>query len=254
MTLAYRGTHYHGWQWQYANELYKGPPPPPGHGIPTVQEKLIRAFTYVLGHPVQVVGSSRTDAGVHAKGQVAHFDTFREHIPPEGIRRSVNHQLPDDILIRAIEPAADDFDAILHTRSKRYQYAIWNAEDRPLFNADLYWHRWQTLDIAAMRQAAALLVGTHDFTSFAKAGHGRQSPVRNIHSLDICQRGPKIVIGVEGNGFLWRMIRIIVGTLVEVGLGRYGPDRVQQMLKATHRPDAGPTAPPQGLYLQWINY
>jgi tRNA pseudouridine38-40 synthase len=252
LTLAYRGTRYHGWQRQAVTDNYKGEPLGEGEGIPTIQEIVAKAITSIVRHPIQLVGSSRTDAGVHAKGQLAHFDTDQTQIPLEGLRRAANHALPDDILIRAIEPAPQSFDAIGSTTSKRYQYLVWRALDRPLFFPDLAWHRWQTLDVPAMAQAAEKLVGTHDFASFAKPGHGKMSTIRTVLACDVHARGPKLVIGVEGTGFLWNMVRIIVGTLVEVGLGRYGPDAIDRMLAARDRQAAGPTAPAYGLYLQWI--
>jgi tRNA pseudouridine38-40 synthase len=252
LILAYRGTRYHGWQRQAMTDNYKGEPLGEGEGIPTIQEIVARAISRVVRHPVQLVGSSRTDAGVHAKGQLAHFDTDMTQIPLEGLRRAVNHALPEDILVRAVEPVPPTFDAIGSTTSKRYQYLVWNAPDRPLFFPDLAWHRWQSLDVAAMRDAAQRLVGTHDFASFAKPGHGKLSTTRTILVCDVHARGARVVIGVEGAGFLWNMVRIIVGTLVEVGLGRYAPARIDEMLAARDRQAAGPTAPPHGLYLQWI--
>jgi tRNA pseudouridine38-40 synthase len=252
LTLAYRGTAYHGWQSQAVTENYKGPTPDEGHGIPTVQETLSRAIESVVCHPVKVVGSSRTDAGVHAKGQLAHFDTSAVQIPREGLRRAVNAALPSDITVRTIDPVDDTFDAITSTTSKRYQYAIWNQPDRPTFFPDLVWHRWQPLDHSAMRDAARRLVGTHDFASFARPGHGRENTVRTVLSCDVSFRPPMLVVGVEGTGFLWNMVRIIVGTLVEVGLGRYAPGDIDAMLAARDRQAAGSTAPPHGLYLQWI--
>jgi tRNA pseudouridine38-40 synthase len=252
LTLAYRGTRYHGWQRQIALPSYKGPPPEPGAGIPTVQETITSAIGAVVGHPVTLTGSSRTDAGVHAKGQVAHFDTDQTQIPPDGLRQAVNHQLPEDILIHSIQPVPQTFDAITAAQSKRYQYFIWNAPDRNPFISDLCWHRWQTLDIPAMKTAAQHFVGEKDFASFARPGHGRQSTVRAIHHCQISTSGHKLIIGIQGNGFLWNMIRIIVGTLVEVGLNRYPPAEILKMLKAKDRQSAGPTAPPHGLYLQWI--
>jgi tRNA pseudouridine38-40 synthase len=252
LNIAYRGTRYHGWQSQPMLDTYRGEAPAQGHGIPTIQETLARAIAGVVNHPVNLVGSSRTDAGVHAKGQIAHFDTDQLQIPPEGLRRAVNHALPDDIEIRSIEVVAEAFDAIASTTSKRYQYFIWNAPERPIFFSDLAWHRWQKLDIAAIRAAAAHLVGTFDFASFARPGHGRENTVRTIHSCDWSARGPKLILGIEGSGFLWQMIRIIVGTLVEVGLGRTSADDIPRMLAARDRQAAGPTAPPHGLYLQWI--
>jgi tRNA pseudouridine38-40 synthase len=252
LTIAYRGSRYHGWQIQHAQPSYSGEPPPPGEGLPTVQGKLTRALQDVVGHKVALVGSSRTDTGVHAKAQLAHFDTDQLQIPTEGMRRAVNHRLPDDILIRKLEPVPDTFHAIRSTRSKRYQYFIWNQPDRPLFFADLAWHRWQTLDIAAMITAAAHLQGEHDFASFARPGHGRETTVRTVHACEVSYRAPKLIIAVEGSGFLWNMVRIIVGTLVEIGLGRYSPDDVPRMLAARDRTAAGSTAPAHGLYLQWI--
>lgn len=252
LTLVYRGTRYHGWQSQPALPSWKGPPPAEGQGLPTIQETVARAIGTVVHHPVRLVGSSRTDAGVHAKAQLAHFDTTALQIPPEGIRQSANSRLPDDILIRAIEPVSDSFDAITSTISKRYQYFIWNAPDRPVFFADLAWHRWQKLDLGAMQSAAGVFEGEHDFASFARPGHGRENTVRTVHACVIHARGPRIVFGIEGSGFLWQMIRIMVGTIVEVGLGRYTPGDVRRVLEARDRQQAGPTAPPHGLFLQWI--
>ena len=252
LTLAYRGTNYHGWQTQAVNETYKGPMPEEGHGIPTIQEIVSRAIAGVVHHPVQLIGSSRTDAGVHAKGQIAHFDTDQTQIPIDGLWRAVNAQLPADIVVRALEPVSDGFDAITSTISKRYQYAIWNQPDRPAFFPDLAWHRWQALDLVAMTQAASRLVGEHDFASFARPGHGRDNTMRTVLSCEVARRGAMLVVGVEGTGFLWNMVRIIVGTLVEVGLGRYSAGEVDAMLAAKDRQSAGSTAPAHGLYLQWI--
>jgi tRNA pseudouridine38-40 synthase len=252
LLLSYRGTRYHGWQQQPVLETYKGEPPPAGAGIPTIQETLAGAIAAVLSHPVAVVGSSRTDAGVHAKGQVAHFDTNQTQIPPESLRRAVNHRLPPDILVREINCVPEGFDAITAAVKKRYQYFIWNAPDRNPFFPDLCWHRWQTLDLAAMKIASGHFVGEHDFVSFARPGHGRQTTVRTVLSCGVSWRGPMIVFGIEGTGFLWNMVRIMVGTLVEVGLGRYTPEGIPKMLAAGTREAAGSTAPPQGLFLQWI--
>ncbi|MCC6422723.1 MAG: tRNA pseudouridine(38-40) synthase TruA [Phycisphaerales bacterium] len=252
LTLSYRGTAYHGWQTQSLVPTYKGPTPLPGHGIPTIQEILSRALGRIIRHPITLVGSSRTDAGVHAKGQLAHFDTDQTQIPPENIRRALNHSLPPDILVRRIEPVDDSFNAVTSTTDKRYQYVLWNAPDRHPFAADLMWHRWQNLDLPAMQSAAAHLVGTHDFASFARPGHGRESTIRTLLDCSISQRGPLIVIAVHGTGFLWNMVRIIVGTLVEVGQHRIPPTDIPNILAARTRTAAGTTAPPHGLYLHWI--
>jgi tRNA pseudouridine38-40 synthase len=255
LTIAYRGTKYHGWQFQLPNPLtWKGPWPPEGQGIPTIQEIMAREIGKVVGHPVVLVGSSRTDSGVHAKGQVAHFDTQQTQIPPEGLRQAVNAQLPEDMLIRSIRAVDSSFNAILSAVRKRYQYLIWNAPDRSVFFSDLSWHRRRELDVAAMSAAAALLVGEHDFASFARPGHKRVTTVRTILSCNVRRRGPRIVIGVEGRGFLWNMVRIIAGTLVDVGLGKYQPAEMTGMLAARDRRAAGGTAPPEGLYLQWVRF
>jgi tRNA pseudouridine38-40 synthase len=252
LTIAYRGSRYHGWQSQPFMDTYTGTPPPPGEGIPTIQSEITKALVSVVRHPIQVVGSSRTDTGVHAKGQIAHFDTIHSQIPTDNMRRAANAQLPGDILIRRIEPVPQTFDAIYSTIRKRYQYYIWNAPDRAVFTNDLAWHRWHRLDVEAMAAAAAQLVGEHDFASFARPGHGRESTIRTVFGCDVVARGPQLVIGIEGSGFLWNMVRIIVGTLAQVGIGRYTPDDIPGMLAARDRKAAGPTAPPHGLYLQWI--
>jgi tRNA pseudouridine38-40 synthase len=254
LTIAYRGTRYHGWQAQPLLQNYTGTTPPRGQGVPTVQETLTRTLAGVLGHPLILSGSSRTDRGVHAKGQVAHLDTDKTQIPIEGLRRAVNHRLPPDIIIRSIEPVIDAFDAVRSTSHKRYQYVIWNDPDRPLFFDDLAWHRWFDLDTDRMHAAARFFVGEHDYVSFAKPGHGRAHTVRTIHDCSVSRRGPRIVIGVEGRGFLWNMVRIMVGTLAHVGLGKHPPEAIRDMLLARDRTAAGPTAPAHGLYLQWIRF
>jgi tRNA pseudouridine38-40 synthase len=254
LLLAYRGTRYHGWQQQALLDTYTGEPPPPWEGIPTIQETVGGAIGRIVGHPVAVVGSSRTDAGVHAKGQIAHFDTTATQISPEALRRAANHRLPQDILIRRIEPVADSFDAITAAISKRYQYFIWNAPDRNPFFPDLCWHRWQKLDIPMMQAAAGHFIGEHDFVSFSRPDHSRYTTIRTVSGCRVSARGPMLVIGVEGDGFLWNMVRIVVGTLVEVGLGRYGPEDIGKMIAAKDRRAAGSTAPPVGLFLQWIKF
>jgi tRNA pseudouridine38-40 synthase len=254
LTIAYRGTRYHGWQRQPMLPSWNKEPPEEGAGIPTIQETVATALAQVLNHRVQLVGSSRTDAGVHAKGQVAHFDTDQTQIPIWGLHQAVNHKLPPDVLVRRLDLAPEGFEAIFSTTSKRYQYAIWATDFRNPFAHDLLWHRWQKLDHEKMAAAAAHFVGTHDFASFCRPGHGRASTTRTVLECDVSRRGPQLVVGVTGTGFLWNMVRIMVGTLVEVGLGKYVPEDIPKMIAARDRTAAGSTAPPHGLYLHWIRY
>lgn len=253
LVIAYRGTRYHGWQKQYPNEFYKGPSPASLglEGIPTVQELVSKAIMHVVRHPVNLVGSSRTDAGVHAKGQVAHFDTDKI-IPGVNLARAVSSRLPDDIAVLSAQPVPDTFDAISSTLSKRYQYVIWNAPQKHVFMEDLFWYQWRPLNPQAMRDAAKRFVGTYDFSAFAKAGHGRETTVRTVLECDVSWRLPRIVIGIEGSGFLWNMVRIMVGTLLDVGLGRWTGDDIARMIDSADRRLAGKTAPAHGLYLQWV--
>lgn len=252
ITIAYRGTHYHGWQTQQIPPTWKGAVPQSGLGIPTVQETVECTLRAVVDHSVILSGSSRTDSGVHARGQVAHFDTTSIQIPPEGLRAAVNSRLPADILIRDIAAVTEDFNATTSTVKKRYEYHIWNAIERTPFNHEMSWHRWQYLNLNAMHAAGRMLLGEHDFASFAKPGHGRESTIRTVLAVDVRREGEMVIVGVEGTGFLWQMVRIIVGTLVEIGMGRYSPHKIPEMLAAKNRKAAGPTAPAHGLILDRI--
>lgn len=252
-TIAYNGTHFFGWQIQRPCRTWKGTTDEGGY-LRTVQGEVTKAVRAVVGHPTNVTGASRTDTGVHARAQVAHFDTTSEHIPLEGMRRAINAKLPDDVVITSLEPVREDFDSIFHAVNKRYQYLVWTASDRNPFYQTTAFHRWQTLDLEGMRAAAEILTGTHDFTSFTKPGHGRAHAVRTVSEFSMSHRGHLLVFGVQGSGFLWNQIRIMVGTVVEVGIGRFRPEDVGRMLAAKDRTVAGSTAPPHGLYLQWIQH
>jgi tRNA pseudouridine38-40 synthase len=246
--VAYDGTDFHGWQRQE---------PPNGEPLRTVQGVLDRALTEVLQSRVACQGASRTDAGVHAEGQVAAF-TADCRIPIDRIPAALNARLDEDVRITAAWMVPDDFDPVSDALAKGYRYEIAPA---PPFTARLPFDRRMVfrtahgLAVDPMRQAAAALVGTHDFSAFAHAQHGRESPVRTVFSCDVgVLPDDRIVIDVSGNGFLYNMVRIIAGTLVEAGRGRVPPASVPDILTSRDRSRAGPTLPAQGLRLRWIHY
>ncbi|MCA9242437.1 MAG: tRNA pseudouridine(38-40) synthase TruA [Phycisphaerales bacterium] len=241
LTIAYDGTDFHGWQSQA--------------GMRTVQSELTDIARRVIGLPISITGASRTDAGVHAVGQVAHM-RLDSPIPTENIRRAINHRLPDDVTIVSIAETHDGFNAIRDARHKQYRYRIFPGEQRPV--ADLRqrftWHVWVPQAIEQMRAAAQRMVGTRDFAAFASPGSPRHSTVRTVSRVDVRDEAPEIVIDVEGDGFLYQQVRNMVGTLVEVGRGHWTPDRVSEALESCSREDAAGAAPPQGLCLRWIRY
>lgn len=261
LTIAYDGTRYHGWQEQI------GPDGTPL--VPTVQTAVRQAIQHIARQPITLHGASRTDTGVHAIGQVAHFDADHLTVPIDRLPRAINSRLPEDIEVRDARLADAGFDAISGARDKQYRYRLWNTERRPLAYRHTVYHCWTPLDAEAMRAAAAELVGEHDFAGFTNAGHGRVSTVRTLfacgverHALtgsaggdaNAAQGHAELHIVVRGNGFLYNMVRIIAGTLVEVGRGRFDVEHVRGLLAEGDRHRAGPTLPPQGLCLEWIRY
>jgi tRNA pseudouridine38-40 synthase len=202
---------------------------------------------------VEVVGSSRTDAGVHALGQVAHFDIDCP-VPTENFAKAINNLLPEDITIAEAVEVPDTFDAIRDTQSKWYRYTICTQAIRPVLEIRHCWHRPGTLDIEKMQRAAAKLVGQKDFKSFASAADQRLSSVRTILQCSVTQENSFIYMDVQADGFLYNMVRNIVGTLVEVGRGRWEPEMMDEILAAKDRAAAGPIAPAGGLCLMEIVY
>jgi tRNA pseudouridine38-40 synthase len=252
LTVAYRGTAFHGWQRQMVPGDDTG-----AAELRTVQNVLRLALQRVVNHPVTVTGASRTDAGVHAVGQAASFETTRYQIPPDRLMMALNAKLPTDVSVTAIEPVSTDFQVISDTVEKAYAYRVHNAWRRDVFAGDLALHlppKPRPLDVEAMRQAAGHLIGTHDFASFAKPGHGRETTVRTITRLDVRRDGDRVEMEVAGNGFLWNQVRIIAGTLMRVGTGHIKPDAIPGILAENDRTAAGPTAPPHGLYLLWVRH
>lgn len=243
LTLAYDGTAYAGWQVQ------------PGHA--TLQGTLEAAIGKVTGQPVRVTASGRTDAGVHALGQVVGFTTESRH-SPEVLLRAVNAELPPDIAVLEVREANEGFHAIRDAVCKRYRYVIHDAPVRDVFRRRYCWQVHQRLDAGAMDRAAQPLAGTHDFSSFESSGAERATSVRTVYEIGVRRGdGPEhnlITLEVEADGFLYNMVRAIVGTLVEVGRGARPETWPAEVLQATDRRAAGPTAPPQGLFLVRVKY
>ena len=207
----------------------------------------------VVKHPVSLRASGRTDAGVHAAGQTANFFTSSP-IPIERIPHAVNSRLPRDIRIRRAEHIDDMFDSTLSVKSKLYRYRLCNSEYCPPEAIRYCYHYWYHCDIAKMQQACALLVGEHDFTSFACPRGQRQSNVRTIIRCQVRKRYHWMYFDLQANGFLYHMVRNIVGTLLDVGRGRWTPQFVSEILAARDRAAAGPMVPAAGLSLRWVKY
>ena len=239
LTVAYDGTNYYGWQKQ--------------PDAITVEEVVNRELTRLLQEPIEVIGASRTDSGVHALGNVAVFDTDTR-IPPEKISYALNARLPKDIVIQDSKEVPPDFHPRRTDCVKTYEYRILNTRF-PVPTMRLYAHYvYKPLDVEKMQAAAAFLVGEHDFASFCSAGSQVKETVRTIYRLDLNREGNMVSFQVEGNGFLYNMVRIIAGTLIEVGISSYPPERVREMLEARDRIRCGPKAPACGLTLVGIRY
>ncbi len=241
MTLAYDGTEFHGWQFQ--------------PGMRTVQEALEQALRRTLRHRVNLLGCSRTDSGVHAAGYVAGILTPSE-MREIAIMRSAGSRLPKDISLLNVREVPLTFHATRSSVSKLYRYRIHNAVTRPCesMNQSKVYHVWSHLDIDRMRAGAAPWIGLHDFSSFASAGNDRQHNVRTIHRIEIYRVGEEVRIDIEGDGFLYKQVRNMVGTLCEFGRGQWLPEISADILAAEDRTKAGPTAPARGLCLQWVKY
>lgn len=239
LTVLYDGSSYHGWQIQ--------------PGYETVQGVLTEAVGDLLGCSVRITGASRTDAGVSALGQAAAMQ-IESPIPTENLVKAITQRLPSEIAVsEAIEMPAE-FDVISDVKSKLYRYTIFTGAVRPVLEVRHCWHFAKKLDVDLMSQAAKRLIGKKDFKSFASAADERVSSVRTVLRCDVTSDNEKIYFDIEGNGFLYNMVRNIVGTLVEVGLGRLGVGDIERILEAKDRTAAGPIAPAGGLCLMWIKY
>jgi len=262
LVLEYDGTDFHGWQSQGRED--EG-------AVRTVQDELERALARIAGTPVRVAGAGRTDEGVHADGQVASFD-WPKHLPVDKLPEALNALLPRDMSARMASVAAPDFHALASATGKRYVYSVWNARARSARHARTHWHVRYPMRLDLLREAAPALVGTHDFAAFAtntteiqelRAAQGKPEmpTVKEIFDVRIDAPEPldaeflgEVRFTVEGSGFLYKMVRTIVGSLVDVGRGRHEPAWLAQALASKDRRQAGPTAPPQGLSLVRVFY
>ncbi len=240
MRVVYDGATYHGWQRQKGTER-------------TIQQKLEEALSRILQEKVAVTGASRTDAGVHALAQEAHFESSRA-VDPGKLAVGVNALLPPEIAVRKVRRARGKFHARFDARWKKYTYRIRNGPEKPVWDRDRAWHVRYPLDLAAMRKGARCLVGRHDFKAFTATDGRKGSTVRTVHAIRIRRTGRRVRLDVIGDGFLYNMVRSITGTLVDVGRGRTPASRVRTILASRDRKKAGPTAPGHGLFLVKVSY
>jgi len=239
MTVQYDGTNYHGWQEQ--------------PGLETIQGVLTERLATILGERPALEGAGRTDAGVHALGQVAAFRT--EHgIEVPRLAAALNSRLPDDVAVVEMREVPLEFRPSHDAARKHYRYRIYRGPVKPVFEGRYVWHWYRPLEVEPMRAAARLLVGRHDFKSFEGRGSERASTVREVFRLDVLEAADELHVEVEGDGFLYRMVRNLVGTLTEVGRGHRPPEWVAEALAARDRTASGPCAPAHGLCLVRVWY
>jgi tRNA pseudouridine38-40 synthase len=239
LTLEYDGSLFSGWQVQPAAQ--------------TVQGVLETALARLFGQPVRVIGAGRTDAGVHATAQVAHFDSPFER-PVRDIVRALNAMTPPGLSVLAAEKVDSEFHARYSAFYREYRYKIFLRPEPPALDRDRVWHFPRPLDSDTMREGCSYLLGTHDFSAFRAASCSAPNPVRTVSTLLLEQEGAVLIITIGANAFLYHMVRNIVGSLVKVGLGDWPPIRIQEILAGRDRAEAGPMAPATGLYLTKVAY
>ena len=239
LKLKYMGTNYHGWQVQKTQS--------------SVAETLEKALSSVVCHPVKVVGAGRTDAGVHAQCYIANFHTTSS-IPCERLPLAVNTRLPEDIVVFKATEVSDDFNAIGSCIKKEYTYRIFNSRIRDPFYVNRVWFYPRRLDETIMNEAARQFVGTHDFRAVRSVGTETRTTVRTVHYCDVTRDGDVIELKVCADGFLYNMVRAIVGTCVYAAEGKLSPSDIPAILESGNRTLAGPTAPPDGLYMSRLWY
>ena len=242
ITLEYDGSRYDGWQKQ-------------GNTENTIQGKLEAVLSRMAGEETEVHGSGRTDAGVHARGQVANFHIDAKKCPDgQAAMEYLNRYLPDDIRVTSAKIVPDRFHSRLSAVSKTYGYYVETAEKKPVFDRKYVYGYGKPLDVDAMRKAAAYLIGEHDFKSFCANRRMKKSTVRRIDKVTITEDGTRLAIVYTGNGFLYNMVRILTGTLLEIGSGMRAPEEMKEIIEAKNRDMAGRTAPPEGLFLLHVTY
>ncbi len=239
LTIEYEGTHYHGWQVQ-DNAI-------------SVQETLSKALKKLTGEEIMPEGSGRTDSGVHAYGQVASFKT-QSKIPVEKFPMALNTYLPDDISIKASEIVDEDFHARFSAKGKHYQYRILNNPTRSALWAKRAWNVKVGLNLDAMNEASQYFLGYHSFKAFCAAGHSVKSFERTIFHSEWTRDGDFLIFNTKGDGFLYNMVRIMVGSMVDIGKGRFSPVIIKEAIENESRSSVGVTAPPWGLYLMEVYY
>jgi tRNA pseudouridine38-40 synthase len=239
ITIEYDGSGYHGWQRQ-------------PNGI-SIQEVLEDKLALITNGAVRLIGSGRTDAGVHAVGQVANFKTETK-IECSGLLRGINSLLPMDIAVREVMDVNDEFHARYSAKSKIYSYKIYNSSVRSPLYHNYSWHVFGELDVESMRSASSCLVGTRDFSSFCAAGGDAKTYTRTVLDCSIAEDAPIILFTIEADGFLRYMVRNIIGTLIDVGKGRITQEDFRVLIDSKDRTNAGITAPPQGLVLKEVKY
>ena len=240
LTLCYDGSRYRGWQRQ-------------GNTGDTIQARLEAILSRILEQPVEVAGSGRTDAGVHARRQVCSFRA-ETAMSPEQILSALRAHLPEDVGALSLEPAPPRFHARISCREKTYVYRIWNSPEPDVFERRFRLQVPEPLDLAAMERAAGFLVGEHDFAAFCTARPGRKTTVRRISAIRVLGEGEELRLVFQGNGFLYNMVRILTGTLLEVGRGLRPAEDIPRILASLDRAEAGPTAPARGLFLWDVDY
>lgn len=240
LTFCYDGTRYRGWQNQ--NNVTN-----------TIQHKMEMVLSDILHEPTSLQASGRTDAGVHAHMQVANFHSSQD-LETDKILSQLRHQLPQDIGALILEKVPDSFHARLNCTGKTYRYYLWNSEDPCVFQRRYRTVLTEPLDLVAMQNAATLFLGTHDFSAFTSSRNKKHSSVRTIREITIRKEGPELIMEYSADGFLYNMVRILTGSLIEVGLGEKTKEDLIDALESGIRADAGFTAPPQGLFLWNVEY